>query len=248
MSDQNINVDNNDLARLTAEEATDVGLQAEGDVGAVPTANPFLQPADDAGAEPGIDTYVVPESTDVVPESTDVVPESTYVVPDAAGVATEVGPDIGEEITLKIGKSTLVSLCQNLNTNLLVNIAAYKSVLAKLKDSEKDETKKTALDSNIETLNTLESNVSELLNTVQTNLDIPDDKKIDPETVIKEASSSDASSGNFMTKLLGAEAAAILGSMAAATVLMLGGGKYKRRKFTKRRQNKKQKSTKSNKK
>ena len=49
MSDQNINVDNNDLARLTAEEATDVGLQAEGDVGAVPTANPFLQPADDAG-------------------------------------------------------------------------------------------------------------------------------------------------------------------------------------------------------
>ena len=286
MSDQNINVDNNDLARLTAEEATDVGLQAEGDVGAVPTANPFLpaddtgdvstanpflQPADDAGAvttanpflppaddagavttanpflPPVDDTGVEPESTDVVPESTDVVPESTDVVPDAAGVATG-GPDIGEEITLKIGKSTLVSLCQNLNTNLLVNIAAYKSVLAKLKDSEKDETKNAALDYNIETLNTLESNVSKLLNTVQTNLDIPEDKKINPETVIKEASSSDASSGNFMTKLLGAEAAAILGSMAAATVLMLGGGKYKRRKFTKRRQNKKQKSTKSNKK
>ena len=120
-------------------------------------------------------------------------------------------PDIGEEITLKIGKSTLVSLCQNLNTNLLVNIAAYKSVLAKLKDSEKDGTKNDALDSNIATLNALESNVSELLNTVQTNLDIPEDKKIDPAKVIKEASSSDASSGNFMTKLLGAEAAAILG-------------------------------------
>ena len=262
MSDQNINVDNNDVARLTAEEATDVGLQAEDDVGAVPTANPFLPadntgdvstanpflPADDTGAEPGVDTYVVPESTDVVPESTDVVQESTDVVPDAAGVATGVGPDIGEEITLKIGKSTLVSLCQNLNTNLLVNIAAYKSVLAKLKDSENDKTKKDALDSNIKTLNALESNVSELLNTVQTNLNIPDDKKIDPTKVIEEASSPDASSGNFMTKLLGAEAAAILGSMAAATVLMLGGGKYKRRKFTKRRQNKKQKSTKSNKK
>ena len=232
MSDQNINVDNNYLAILTEEEATDVGLQAEGDVGAVPTANPFL-PADDTGDEP---------------ESTDVVPESTDVVPDAAEVATGVGPNIGEEITLKIGKSTLVSLCQNLNTNLLVNIAAYKSVLAKLKDSEKDETKNAALDYNIETLNTLESNVSKLLNTVQTNLNIPDDKKIDPTKVIKEASSPDASSGNFMTKLLGAEAAAILGSMAAATVLMLGGGKYKRRKFTKRRQNKKQKSTKSNKK
>jgi hypothetical protein len=172
------------------------------------------------------------------------------VVSNATGVAQEedaVVPDIGEEITLKIGKSTLVSLCQNLNTNLLVNIAAYKSVLAKLKDSENDEKKKTALDSNIETLNTLESNVSALLNTVQTNLNIPADKKIDPKTVINEASSSDASSGNFMTKLLGAEAAAILGSMAAATVLMLGGGKYKRRKFTKGRRNKKQKSTKSNK-
>ena len=266
MSDQNINVDNNDLARLTAEEATDVGLQAEGDVGAVPTANPFLQPADDTGDVSTANPFLQPaddagdvntanpflqpaDDTDVEPGiDTDVVPESTDVVPDAAEVATGVGPNIGEEITLKIGKSTLVSLCQNLNTNLLVNIAAYKSVLAKLKDSEKDETKNAALDYNIETLNTLESNVSKLLNTVQTNLNIPDDKKINPETVIKEASSSDASSGNFMTKLLGAEAAAILGSMAAATVLMLGGGKYKRRKFTKRRQNKKQKSTKSNKK
>ena len=118
----------------------------------------------------------------------------------------------------------------------------------KLRDSEKDNIKISALDTNITTLNELESSVSALLNTVQTNLNIPEDKKIDPSKVIEEASSSDASSGNFMTKLLGAEAAAILGSMAAATVLMLGGGKYKRRKFTKRRQNKKQKSTKSNKK
>ena len=249
-------MDNNYPDRLTEDAATDVGQQAEDDVGAaqgaepgvgpvdVPAINPFGNNLQPAGAEQG-DQGDEQVSPDVVQGD---VPESTDVVPDAAGVATEVGPDIGEEITLKIGKSTLVSLCQNLNTNLLVNIAAYKSVLAKLKDSEKDETKKGALDSNIETLNALESNVSELLNTVQTNLDIPEDKKIDPKTVIEEASSPDASSGNFMTKLLGAEAAAILGSMAAATVLMLGGGKYKRRKFTKRRQNKKQKSTKSNKK
>jgi hypothetical protein len=218
-----------------AQEGEQGAVAQEGEQGAV--AQEAEQGAVAQEAEQGA---VAPEGEQVAPEST----EGEQVAPEVAPVI----PDIGEEITLKIGKSTLVSLCQNLNTNLLVNIAAYKSVLAKLKDSEKDETKKGALDSNIETLNTLESNVSALLNTVQTNLDIPDDKKIDPETVIKEASSSNASSGNFMTKLLGAEAAAILGSMAAATVLMLGGGKYKRRKFTKRRRNKKQKSTKSNKK
>ena len=50
----------------------------------------------------------------------------------------------------------------------------------------------------------------------------------------------------FMQKLLGAEAAAILGSMTAATVLMLGGAKTKR-KNTRRRRNKGNKSTKRHK-
>jgi hypothetical protein len=151
-----------------------------------------------------------------------------------------------EQITLTIDKSTLVSLCQNLNTNLLVNIAAYKSVLVKLKDSEKDETKVGELDSNITNLNEIESSVSNLLNTVQTSLDVPKDKQIDPQTVIQEASSS--GSGDFMQKVMGAEAAAVLGSMAAATVLALGGAKSKRRKITKRRKTKGTKSTKRHKK
>ena len=161
---------------------------------------------------------------------------------------TNVNPPVKDntsaEITLTIDKTTLVSLCQNLNTNLLVNISAYKSVLAKLKDSEKDEVKVSALDSNIEKLNELEGSVSELLNNVQTNLDIPMDKQIDPQTVIQEASSSGSS--GFMQKLLGAEAAAILGSMAAASVLMLGGAR--RKKTTKRRRHKGRKSTKRHKK
>ena len=217
-------------------------------------ANPFLAAAD-TGDVLTANSFIAAANTGDVSTTSPLIAADTGAEQgsnqgsnqEGEQVATDVVPDIGEEITLKIGKSTLVSLCQNLNTNLLVNIAAYKSVLAKLKDSENDEIKKTALASNIETLNKLESSVSALLTTVQTNLDIPDDKKIDPETVINEASSPNASSGNFMTKLLGAEAAAILGSMAAATVLMLGGGKYKRRKFTKGRRNKKQKSTKSNK-
>ena len=151
-----------------------------------------------------------------------------------------------EEITLTIDKSTLVSLCQNLNTNLLVNIAAYKSVLTKLRDSEKDNIKISALDTNITTLNELESSVSALLNTVQTSLDVPKNEQVDPQTVIKEASGSKSSANGFMQKLLGAEAAAILGSMTAATVLMLGGAKTKR-KNTRRRRNKGNKLTKRHK-
>ena len=151
-----------------------------------------------------------------------------------------------EEITLTIDKSTLVSLCQNLNTNLLVNIAAYKSVLTKLRDSEKNDTKVSALESNITTLNELEGSVSALLNTVQTSLDVPKNEQVDPQTVIKEASGSNSSANGFMQKLLGAEAAAILGSMTAATVLMLGGAKTKR-KNTRRRRNKGNKSTKRHK-
>ena len=126
-------------------------------------------------------------------------------------------------------------MCQNLNTNLLVNISAYKSVLDKLMNSEKDQSKKDALNTNIETLNVLESSVSGLLNTVQQNLNIPVENQINPQKVIEESSKTNTGSGNFMTKLLGAEAAAILGSMTAAAVIMLGGAKYKRRKFTKRK-------------
>ena len=127
-----------------------------------------------------------------------------------------------------------------------INIAAYKSVLTKLRDSEKNDTIVSALESNITTLNELEGSVSALLNTVQTSLDVPKNEQVDPQTVIKEASGSNSSANGFMQKLLGAEAAAILGSMTAATVLMLGGAKTKR-KNTRRRRNKGNKSTKRHK-
>jgi hypothetical protein len=119
-------------------------------------------------------------------------------------------------------------------------------VLTKLRDSEKNDTKVSALESNITTLNELEGSVSALLNTVQISLDVPKNEQVDPQTVIKEASGSNSSANGFMQKLLGAEAAAILGSMTAATVLMLGGAKTKR-KNTRRRRNKGNKSTKRHK-
>lgn len=146
-----------------------------------------------------------------------------------------------KEITLTINKSILVELCQNLNTNLLVNISAYINVLTKLKDNENNENKKTALESNIQNLIQLQKNASELLTSVQTDLDIPSNQIINPETIIQESTRN--SSTPFMTKMLGAEASAILGSMAAATLLM-GGNK---RKLTKRRKHKGKKRTRSNK-
>ena len=78
----------------------------------------------------------------------------------------------------------------------------------------------------METLNELENTMSNLLDSVQKNLGVEPDKMIDPSKVIEEATGSQ--SAGFMTKLLGAEAAAILGSMMAATVLL--GGKKKRTK------------------
>jgi uncharacterized protein YfaQ (DUF2300 family) len=138
-----------------------------------------------------------------------------------------------DEVTLKINKDTLISLAQNLNTNLLVSISAYKNVLSKLKEI----TSEPKLDTDLQTLNDLEKGASELMNNVQTNLGVDSEKMIDPTKVIEESTGS----SSFMTKLFGAEAAAILGSMMAATVLL---GGTKRKKHTRRKHVRKQKKTK----
>jgi len=211
--------------------------------------NPFITNATEVEPvieeKPVIEEPVIEEKP-VIEEPVVDVPVIEEPVVEEPTIDQEKQSNSSEEITLTIDKSTLVSLCQNLNTNLLVNIAAYKSVLTKLRDSEKDNIKISALDTNITTLNELESSVSALLNTVQTSLDVPKNEQVDPQTVIKEASGSNSSANGFMQKLLGAEAAAILGSMTAATVLMLGGAKTKR-KNTRRRRNKGNKSTKRHK-
>jgi len=211
--------------------------------------NPFITNATEVEPvieeKPVIEEPVIEEKP-VIEEPVVDVPVIEEPVVEEPTIDQEKQSNSSEEITLTIDKSTLVSLCQNLNTNLLVNIAAYKSVLTKLRDSEKNDTKVSALESNITTLNELEGSVSALLNTVQTSLDVPKNEQVDPQTVIKEASGSNSSANGFMQKLLGAEAAAILGSMTAATVLMLGGAKTKR-KNTRRRRNKGNKSTKRHK-
>ena len=144
-----------------------------------------------------------------------------------------------DSITVNIDKSTLVSLSQNLNTNLLVNISAYINVLTKLKDNESDDSKKSDIESNIQNLVLIQQNVSDILTSVQTNLDVPADQIINPETILQESSGNN--SAPFMQKLLGAEASAILGSMAAATLLM--GGKRKQFTFKKKRLTKRKKNT-----
>ncbi len=173
-------------------------------------------------------------STAPVPVEEPVVPvEEPVPVPVEEPVVAVEEPKSSDEVTLKINKDTLISLAQNLNTNLLVSISAYKNVLSKLKEI----TTETKLDADLQTLNDLEKGASELMNNVQTNLGVEPEKKIDPTKVIKESTGS----SSFMTKLFGAEAAAILGSMMAATVL-LGGAKKKKHTKRKRRSGKQKKT------
>jgi len=163
---------------------------------------------------------------------------STAPVPVEEPVVPVEEPKSSDEVTLKINKDTLISLAQNLNTNLLVSISAYKNVLSKLKEI----TTETKLDADLQTLNDLEKGASELMNNVQTNLGVEPEKKIDPTKVIEESTGS----SSFMTKLFGAEAAAILGSMMAATVL-LGGAKKKKHTKRKRRSGKQKKTKRASK-
>jgi hypothetical protein len=183
-----------------------------------------------------VSPVVEPEPSVVEPEPSVVEPEPSVVEPESSVVEPEpsvVEPKSSNEVTLKINRETLISLAQNLNTNLLVSISAYKNVLSKLKEITSD----SKLESNLQTLNELEQIASELMNNMQTNLGVEPEKMIDPTKVIEESTGS----SSFMSKLFGAEAAAILGSMMAATVL-LGGAK--RKKNTKRKRVKKQKKTK----
>jgi hypothetical protein len=177
-------------------------------------------------------------STAPVPVEEPVVPVEEPVVPVEEPVVPVEEPKSSDEVTLKINKDTLISLAQNLNTNLLVSISAYKNVLSKLKEI----TTETKLDADLQTLNDLEKGASELMNNVQTNLGVEPEKKIDPTKVIEESTGS----SSFMTKLFGAEAAAILGSMMAATVL-LGGAKKKKHTKRKRRSGKQKKTKRASK-
>ena len=72
----------------------------------------------------------------------------------------------------------------------------------------------------------LEKRVSDLLVSVQTNLDVDPNKTISATNIMEEASSSN----NFMQRILNTDAILILASMLA--VPLLGGG-AKKRKLTK---------------
>ena len=142
------------------------------------------------------------------------------------------------EITLKVDKSTLATLCQNLNSNLLVNMVAYKGVINKLKDSETDSGKQTELEKIITSLDKIQENTSELMKSVQTTLNISSDKRINPEAVIEEASKS----VSLADQLISAQVTSILASLAAAAILV--GGKSKKKKITKNKRSKARKQTK----
>jgi hypothetical protein len=129
-----------------------------------------------------------------------------------------------KNIMIKLDKSTLVSLSQNLNTNLLVTISAYKIVLTKLTEIVTNPDKQQKINENVEMLNGIEKSVTELLNSVQENLDIPTDKLINASTILEKGNNS------FINTALQIDAATILAFLGSA-VAMAGGkktrGRYK---------------------
>lgn len=186
--------------------------------------------------EPTIKEDVISTSANYVPPG---ATEEINIVPPTPSVESqEPSTKSTEEITLKVDKSTLTSLCQNLNSNLLVNIIAYKGILTKLKDSENNTDKKSELETNIENLEKILESVSSLMKNVQTNLDVPSDKIVIPEDVIKEA----LKTTTLADQLISAQVTTILASLAAAAVL--AGGKLNKKKHTKRKHRYTKKQTK----
>jgi hypothetical protein len=147
----------------------------------------------------------------------------------------------GEAITLTTNKSTLTNLAQNLNANLLVTVAAYKAILLKLKDNTYDSEKQKLLEANIKELEMVENSVTNLLTSVQTNLEVEANKMINASGVLEEAGTSN----KFTQRLLNTEAIAILAAM-LAPIGLGGGGKRKGKKKTRRQRNKGKKTTRKN--
>ena len=126
------------------------------------------------------------------------------------------------DITIKINKEALVSLVQNLNTNLLVNIGAYRGVLNKLKTISSN----SDLENDITSLTDIERNIAELFNKVQKNLDVSSNNIVNPEQVIAEANKTTA----LTDQLISAQVSSILAGL-ATTALLLGGKKRKTKKY-----------------
>lgn len=179
-------------------------------------------------------------TTDMPPASTTIIESEEKNTPVEESQEKTKSSD---EIILKVDKSTLASLSQNLNSNLLVNIVAYKGVLTKLKDNETNSDKKSQLEKDITDLDKIQESVSSLMKNVQTNLDVPTDKIVSPEAVIEEA----LKSTSLADQLISAQVTSILASLAAAAVLA-GGNKFKliqnKKKYTKRKRNNWKKQTK----
>ena len=149
------------------------------------------------------------------------------------------GQPESKDITITIDKSTLVSLSQNLNSNLLVTISAYKSVLGKLTEIVTNPDKQTKINDNIEMLNGIEKSVTELLGNVQENLDIPQDKIINASKILEDANKGNNS---FINTALQIDAATILAFLGSA-IAMAGGKKTKTRHRIFRKKSKRHKPT-----
>jgi hypothetical protein len=108
----------------------------------------------------------------------------------------------------------------------LVTISAYKNVLSKLTEIVTNPDKQTKINENIEMLNGIEKSVTELLGSVQENLEIPADKLISASKILEEVNKGNNS---FTNTALQIDAATILAFLGTA-IAMAGGKKTKGRR------------------
>jgi hypothetical protein len=206
------------------EPAQDVvdSAKASDDLMAVDGADDEFVAADD-GVEPAA-TIDVPVVADAA--------ASVQAAPAPAPAAATAKLDLPKTIQVDIGTDMLTKLVQNISQNILLNAAAADNVLGKLVQiAPTDQT--AGLASSKASLGELTSKASDFLRISQTALKIPLEDQVQPEQVLERAAQGTPQGDELAGKLLGAEAAAILGSMTAATVFMLGGAG--RRRHSRRR-------------
>ena len=226
---------------VTEEGKEDQPVITEEGIGEGIEEQPVTEEGKDEEADD--DKYIIQTDTEEQPQeevSKELKEDYDNVVPGETVENNEQKPlPNPDEIVVKLDKKTLENLAVNLNTNILINIAAYSNVLQKLIENETNADKKSKLQETLDSLNNIQNPVSKIFDDVQKNMDI--ENPLNAEEVIAEATGS--GSTTFMQKILGAEAAAILGSMTAAAVLMAGGSK--KRKTKRRNSNKRNKGKKT---
>jgi len=175
----------------------------------------------------------------VAPIEAPVAQSEAPVAQSETPVAQSETPVAQSEATINIPVSldNLNKSAVAVNANILANLVLYKSILTKIKE----ETDDISLDSKISVVENMLKTSKDLLQLIQTSLNIPEDQQIDEETVVEK------SKGDIEGKFKMFNVAESLGFLGLGLAL-LGGKKRNHKSFTRKAQKKQRKNTKVNKK